>query len=488
MKTSIAAALLASVAVAGGAGYWFGHTNGSRSAEEKGETAARLAADEAARARRLAADAAEKARKAADVAMPGQFQGADLTTIMNAAGPMDRLQGIFAFIKNMPLDQIPDKLAEIKAQFLAKQFDPERLFAAHLLMMRMSLEKPDMAKEWLAAQDPLTRGIGTMTMLGSMAATNPAEAVKMFTDPSNPMMKFPQAAQFAALAMAREWSRSDPAGAMAWASGLPEESRGGALMGIFTSQIAENPEAASRNVMSLEKGEQRERLVGQVAEGWAARDPQAALAWAKTLEGEERAEATRKTIEGWANKDPKAAASHLDSLPAEDRDKHVPAVAGRWAGQDPAAAAGWLDKQPEGEGKKDSMGWVVGSWTQSDPEAASTWLDKQPAGESKDAGIVALANSQVRSDPAAAMAWSATISDPEVRTEQMTNQSRQWMRRDSEAATAWINQNPTLTPEEKAVMLQPPPAQEGRGWGGMRGFGGGMGGMFGGGRARGGNP
>lgn len=456
MKPAPFAAVLALTGTVITASYWWGHSQATAAALE----ATRLEVQEAtALASASAKSAAERAAALkSTIPMPAGMgmDDAGLAGIFGAPGPLDRFQGIFSHIQNLPADQIESEILRVREAMQAGSMDPDRLFAMHLLMTRFGLEQPERAVTWLNGQDMMTRGFGTVTVLASLASKDPQQAAKFFNDPDNPILKMPRVGSFAALGVAREWSRSDPAGALAWAKSLPEDSRAGAYTGLVGGMMAEDPLAATRTAQELPPGEERERLMGNIAENWGTKDPKAALAWANGLEGEEKTEATKKALNGWANKDPKAAADHLGTLPAGERDKYTGSIAGRWANRNPAEAAAWVTTQPEGDGRKEAVGSVMGTWSESDPEKASTWLVDQPAGPSKDTGIVSLANSQVKSDPEAALTWAATINDPTTRSLQLKGNVRQWARRDAAAATEWVTTAPGLTPEERTELMPTP--------------------------------
>ncbi len=435
------------------AGYWLGH---ARASATGADTERRMDEAIALATAKAKAEAARDFAMNSRIPMPAGMSADGLNGIMSAPGPLDRFQGIFSHIQGLPADQIESEILNVREQMQAGNFDPERMFAMHLLMTRFGLEQPERAVTWLDGQDMMTRGFGTVTVLASLASKDPQLAAKFFNDPDNPILRMPRVGSFAALGVAREWARTDPSGAMTWAKSLPEDSRAGAFTGLIGGQMAEDPMAATRTAAELPPGEDRERLLGNIAENWGTKDPQAALGWANTLEGNEKAEATKKALNGWANKDPKAAADHLATLPAAERDQYTGSVAARWANRNPAEAATWVGTQPEGEGRKEAMGSVMGTWAETEPEKASAWLVTQPAGPSKDAGIVTLANSQMKSDPEAALTWAATIEDPTARSLQMKTNIRQWARRDAGSATQWVNTAPGLTPEDRTELLPAP--------------------------------
>jgi RNA polymerase sigma factor (sigma-70 family) len=83
----------------------------------------------------------------------------------------------------------------------------------------------------------------------------------------------------------------------------------------FTKYAAKDP-AAARAAAEAITGPCRVEALAGVAQGWAEKDGDAALAWSRTLkEGPERDAALRATVIGWAKKDPVAAMDHIDAAP-----------------------------------------------------------------------------------------------------------------------------------------------------------------------------
>ena len=77
---------------------------------------------------------AEK-RAGAEVMMPEGFDDVrSVKDIMLKAGPRDRFQALMAFVEGIEAHEIEAALAEIRAG-ASNQFDPEAMFASHLLLM-----------------------------------------------------------------------------------------------------------------------------------------------------------------------------------------------------------------------------------------------------------------------------------------------------------------------------------------------------------------
>ena len=224
----------------------------------------------------------------------------------------------------------------------------------------------------------------------------------------------------------------------------------------------------------------------QVASNWAARDPIAALAWAREQTSKGEHFATSGAITGWWKNDPAAAeayvASHLGTredwqlastlasnifsedperakewvrqLPNEDARRQADAgLAIQWGFSDPAAATKWAATLPPGECKQ-ALAETVGLWAQQDLSAAAEWLGSYQ-GAGRDEAVNNFSLSAAAKDPAVALTWAATISDPKTRAFAERGLASQWLKRDPPAARNWI-QNSSLPADEKSRLLAPP--------------------------------
>ena len=393
------------------------------------------------------------------IAMPEGFEDVgSVSEIMTKAGPRDRFQALMSFVNSIGEHEIEEALQDLRAN-MTSQFDPEAMFAMHMLLMRWGEEDSEAAFASLEKLDLTSRAFGSMSVLAAVASKDPRAAADWLTDPKNIVAAFPQAGEFMATTVTKEWAKNDVSAALEWAKTLPEGKRAGAYNGVIGSLASEDPARASAMAMDLEPGKDRTNLVGNIAEAWGKQSPADAIRWVQQMEeGKERDAALGKALGGWAQTEPEKAAAYLDELPDEERAGHVGQVAGSWAQQDPSGAAGWLGDQPEGDSKNDGMRRVMWMWTSTEPEAASTWLAEQPEGPSRDHGIVSLASATFESDPASAITWAAAISDEGMREQHVDRGVNRWMKDEPEAATGWLQGagQQVLSPEEAQTYLEPP--------------------------------
>lgn len=224
-----------------------------------------------------------------------------------------------------------------------------------------------------------------------------------------------------------------------------------------------------------------------VAQNWAANDPESAMNWAiEHSTGPRGPSAVTGAITGWWQKDHAAAeayaAAHADG--PEGR-QFISAIANEMARQNPRQAAAWVNNLPTPEARRDGYNMVAIQWAMNDSKAASEWAaslpnelmpaaidstisfwaqnDPQAAGQwvqtlggaARDRAAAAYSNVVTQRDPAAAMTWASSINDSTVRDRAIQQVASQWKERDPAAAQAWI-QNSSLDASEKARLLASP--------------------------------
>ena len=368
-----------------------------------------------------------------------------LAEILAMRDPMERAGALLGFVKTIPVDEIGGVLKELRAG--TGTWDPEARLLAHLLLTRWAQEDADAAFASLENRSGKEGSGDAISILASLAATDPARAVSWLSDPENRMAQQPGLASMLARTIAERWALQDPDAALQWAAGLPDRQRVGAYSGIIGNIARTDPQRAVTLAMELDPGD-RQDVLGDIAETWARQSPEAALAWANSLEGGDRADVLSEALSGWAQTAPGEAAAFLDGLPEEVRADHVGDLGRTWAQQAPAEAAAWLGTQPESDGRADAMGHVLWNWTNTDPEAAAAWLGDLPAGPSYDNGVAGLAKAAAHTfdDPETGVGWASTIENEQLRRTMTQHTLGRWMRQDPEAARAWVTENGVEAP------------------------------------------
>lgn len=225
----------------------------------------------------------------------------------------------------------------------------------------------------------------------------------------------------------------------------------------------------------------------EVAQNWAANDPEAAMNWAiEHSSGPGGASALTGAINGWWQKDHAAAEAYaIAHAGSPEGQQFVMSIASEMARQDPRKAAAWVTNLPTSESRRQGYTMIAVQWAMSDPKAASEWAatlpgesmpaaldssislwaqnDPQAAGQwvgrlgggARDQAASIYSTVVAQRDPAAAMTWALSISDPSLRDLSIQQVASQWKERDPAAANAWI-QNSSLGEAEKTRLLSTP--------------------------------
>ena len=258
--------------------------------------------------------------------------------------------------------------------------------------------------------------------------------------------------------LAARWMRTDPAAAMAWLQGLPEDQR--------------DPEITAR-----------------VAAARMQSDTAATLAWIGTLpEGPEKASSRARIIDGMLAgvKNPAVFEGKLAGLPSAWQDQ----ARLQWMTQNPPAdrvasaeqlklictrnpnlagdlptrrainnmaesftksgdfngGASWALTLPDGPAQTAAASTVSQQWTGKDPGAASVWITGLPEGATRDAAATALINEIQREDPTSALVWAQSLSNGNQRRAQTRGVFQAWFRNQPFEALQSIQ---SLSPEEQ---------------------------------------
>lgn len=368
-----------------------------------------------------------------------------LREILAQSDPLHRIRALVEYAEQLPSEAIADALDDLREG--TPDWDPEAKLVMHMLLTRWARESPEAAYARLDSLDVRQQGAEGISIVASLAALDPKRAVQWLENPDNKLIDFPMVGQILAGTIGKEWVRQDSAAALEWARALPESQQGGAYVGVLGTLAATDPAAAATLASQLDSSGARRHVIGDIAEAWARKSPEAALDWARSLEGDDSRTATTKALSGWAQTQPAAAARWVDQLPVAETDGHLlKSLTGPWTAQAPASAAAWLVARPEGEAKNQAMGDLMWNWTKQNPLEASTWLHDQNPGPARDAAINGLALATFDNDPEGALTWAASISDQKTRAGSLALGLAAWKKKDPAAAEAWANRMGVTVP------------------------------------------
>jgi len=136
---------------------------------------------------------------------------------------------------------------------------------------------------------------------------------------------------------------SDPRGAWSWSEALPEAERRRAL-GMSAAQLANrDPAEGARLIATLSAPAEREAAIREYGKTLAANDLEGWKNWRESLPEGERAWANRAAFDLWVFHEPDAAVDWLGrQAPGAAKDEMVTTLVDVYAARDPQVAAKWI--------------------------------------------------------------------------------------------------------------------------------------------------
>jgi len=183
--------------------------------------------------------------------------------------------------------------------------------------------------------------------------------------------------------------------------------------------------------------------------GWAAADPQGAIAMLDQLPPElegQRAALEQNLVAGIADKDLALAtqtALRLSSVEGADprhTNRLMRTVANealRTGGVESASI--WAGSLPDGEAKGAAMRRVSEDFVRDDPAAAAAWASQYADKDYASLAIGEIGDEWAETDPGAAVAWLETLPEGSAQNRGFTQAFGEWEDNNPEAATAYLN-------------------------------------------------
>ncbi len=202
-------------------------------------------------------------------------------------------------------------------------------------------------------------------------------------------------------------------------SQLPAGQKSLSLHGLGQQLAGENPAGAMTVAQDIPGDADRLDFLRGAITGWAAANPQAALAYAQAQfpAGQMQSESIRLAIEAWAVTDPRAAFV-------------------------------WMEQNLSGPQKEEAMGTFAQSWARTAPEKAAAWFTE--TGSTSQTLLTGLVTGWAATDPAAAIAWSSQLANPANQTVGLTTAIGELARQDpakaAAAAEPFLMESPTANP------------------------------------------
>ncbi|MFT6861666.1 MAG: hypothetical protein ACJAVK_000219 [Akkermansiaceae bacterium] len=222
---------------------------------------------------------------------------------------------------------------------------------------------------------------------------------------------------------------------------------------------AKSPEAALAYFNGLDKDAKNSGgLKWGAIYGLVDADPNLAVRFAMDQQAAGDREATRLmdlvTRQVLKSGDPADAASWASSLPSgEMQDAAISRVAREYADDDPVATLDWAATLPEGNGKNRAVRESFSEWAQNDPQAAATRLDSMAKSPERDSATYGYATRVAWEDPQTGIEWANTITDEGTRNRAVEETGRVFYRKDPEAAKQWLS-NSGLSEKQQADITR----------------------------------
>jgi hypothetical protein len=291
-----------------------------------------------------------------------------------------------------------------------------------------------------------------LTGVAKWAAANPRHAAEVvLAHPAG------YTSELAIETIGKEWSKTDPAGAMQFASAKP-----GLLASSLESAILKH--WADRNIQQaadwLAQADVtvRRRLSPAFVEAWAKVDPNNALTWCESnLAGSSLAQTVGNIVNSVALRNLMAAAEFVTAMkPSAARAEAAAAVAKNWfpgwrSGKPaPTNAIAWLAGLDAASTKR-VLEQVQWKWSNGDPTSMAEFLAALESDKVPRSADLNVARSLVRQSPQDAFAWASRL--PADRSMAAGREAfAEWCRAQPELAKKWWSDLTPSDPRRKAFL------------------------------------
>ncbi len=256
-------------------------------------------------------------------------------------------------------------------------------------------------------------------------------------------------------AIAKEWTKSDPAAALAFATSLPDGTGGALANQVLRHWVEKDLGRASEWFATVEE-RTREKLLPAFVEAWGKTDPALALQWCLAhTAGALQGDVVQSLVKGALERNPATAAALVAGMEASSlRTKAAVAFAREavnkgWfprfisQGQQPQAkpeAKAWLE-QLDPEARKEVLKQVSWSWSSSAPRDFAAFLQSEAGRDAPPEVLAAAAHGLVRENPSEALEWAGHVPEA-LRRDTLSSTFQQWTRAQPDAAMTWLRQLP----------------------------------------------
>ncbi len=217
----------------------------------------------------------------------------------------------------------------------------------------------------------------------------------------------------------KTWATSAPEAGMRFAATLPEESREALGGEILDGWAGKDSEAAARFTAAQTDVAYRNSLSKNLVRSWAKKDPAAALAWSdENLSGSARNEAIGDIVKSAAEKDLTIASEIVAGMDAgAAQNRAVASLFETWfkKGKDQHAAAfEGLASLPDGESRATAIERIQWNWMWEDPQGVRDFITGPHGHLATNEIIRRVAETQASKNPEVAMEWAGKLAPERV--------------------------------------------------------------------------
>jgi hypothetical protein len=251
------------------------------------------------------------------------------------------------------------------------------------------------------------------------------------------------------------WTRTDPAGALAWAEKLTSQAdRTIALESVFREQSERDPRKAIELAQKSLQGPALERAISQAVLRLAALDPAAASELVGLIPpGDQHTGVVTSVARALAMQNVQAALAWVKTIPIELTQWYaMNSILTAWWQKDASAAARYVLEMPAGGGL-DMAAQHMAALLSTNPPNAIAWAEALPTDSARESAIVMIASSWSQRAPAEAVRWASELPNEPLRTNATTGAFTYWQMQDAAAARAWLEQA-KFSPETKSRMVR----------------------------------
>jgi len=248
-------------------------------------------------------------------------------------------------------------------------------------------------------------------------------------------------------------AESDPAFALEQAATLKGRQRTSSISSIFNTVARSDPAVAMELLDSLPDDTDRSGFQKQIARTWLMTNPDAAIAWLKTLDRSEASRIAANATGLLAQTQPDAAYRLLALLDDQQRVDSAKELVSKLASVgDVARARALIDELKSQEGFENIESSFIGGLARHDSQAATQLALQLQDDKQRDQTLSRIAVSALSEDPDGAISLLPSITDPEKRARTVGTMAAQWHRSDPDAALSWLSSLPAGSGRDGAVF------------------------------------